>query len=250
MLSARNLSVQFGGLRAVDDVSFHVRPGEIFTLCGPNGAGKTTIFNLVSRLYDPSAGQIVFEGRDITRMPAHQVARIGIARTFQNIELFGGASVLTNLLLGADVQRRTTLIEELFFMGRAARQEAALREKVEEVIEFLGLQRFRDTAIQELSYGVRKEVELARALSLGPRLVLLDEPSSGLNDQETELVGYWIGRIRRDRGVTVIMVEHDMSLVSAVSDRVLVMEAGRVLAEGTPAEIQADPAVIRAYLGE
>jgi branched-chain amino acid transport system ATP-binding protein len=122
MLSARNLSVQFGGLRAVDDVSFHVRPGEIFTLCGPNGAGKTTIFNLVSRLYDPSAGQIVFEGRDITRMPAHQVARIGIARTFQNIELFGGASVLTNLLLGADVQRRTTLVEELFFMGRAARQ--------------------------------------------------------------------------------------------------------------------------------
>ena len=249
MLAVSGLSVVFGGLRAVDDVSFEVRAGEIFTLCGPNGAGKTTIFNLVSRLYEASEGRILFEGSDITRVPAHRIARLGIARTFQNIELFGGATVLTNLLLGADVHRRTSMIEELFFAGRAAGQEIALRERVEEVIEFVGLQRWRDTPIHELSYGSRKLVELARALCLAPRLLLLDEPSSGLNEQETAMVAHWIGRIRDERGVTVLMVEHDMSLVSAVSDRVLVLEAGRVLAEGTPAQVQADPAVIRAYLG-
>jgi branched-chain amino acid transport system ATP-binding protein len=250
VLSVDGLSLHFGGLKAVDGVSFKVSSGQVFTICGPNGAGKTTIFNLISRIYDVTTGSIHLDGEDITRLPAAQVARRGVARTFQNIELFGGATVMTNLLLGKEVHRTTPLWTELLFTRRARRQEVEFRECVEEIVEFLGLAAYRDTEVGDLSYGVRKVVELGRALAMKPRLLLLDEPSSGLNDHETALMARWIERIRADRGVTVVMVEHDMSLVESVSDRVLVLAAGTVLAEGTPREIQNDADVIRAYLGD
>ena len=249
LLSARKLSVRFGGVVAVNKVSFQVRQGEIFTLIGPNGAGKTTVFNLLSRLYTPSTGRIHFEGQDLVAQPPHAVAALGIARTFQNIELFEHASVLQNLLIGRHVHRGTALLDDLFFTPKARRAALAAREKVEQVIDFLNLQRHRDTLIAGLPYGVRKVVELARALCAEPRLLLLDEPSSGLNVEETEDMAWWIADIRRAYGITVLMVEHDMALVSRVSDRVLAMNQGEVLAMGTPAEVQAHPGVVEAYLG-
>ena len=210
ILSARNLSVRFGGVLAVNNVSFDVHEGEVFTLIGPNGAGKTTVFNLISRIYEPTAGEIDYQGKKLTDQPAHAIAGLGIARTFQNIELFEHATVLHNLL---------------------------------------HLQHYRDSMVAGLPYGVRKVVELARALCTEPRLLLLDEPSSGLNVEETDDMAFWIQDIQQELGITVLMVEHDMSLVSKVSDRVLAMNQGEVLAMGTPREVQTDPAVIEAYLG-
>ena len=249
LLSARNLSMRFGGVLAVNDVSFEVRKGEVFTLIGPNGAGKTTVFNLISRLYTPTSGHIEFEGRDITRVPPHQIASMGIARTFQNIELFEHASVLHNLLVGRHTHRSTGLWSEIFFSAGTRAAEIAAREHVERVIELLDLQHHRDSMVAGLPYGVRKVVELARALSTGPKLLLLDEPSSGLNVEETGDMAFWIKDIQQELGITVLMVEHDMSLVSKVSDRVLAMNQGAMLAMGTPAEVQNDAGVIEAYLG-
>ena len=249
LFSATDLAVHFGGVRAVDGVSFEVRPGEVFTIIGPNGAGKTTVFNLISRIYEPTAGAIVFDGRDITRVAPHRVAALGIARTFQNIELFEHATVLQNLLIGAHVHRKTNLAAEMLFLPSVRRAEIALREDVERVIDFLDLQAHRDSLVAGLPYGARKVVELARALAMRPKLLLLDEPSSGLNVEETGDMAFWIQDIKNDLGITVIMVEHDMTLVGRVSDRVLAMSQGRMLAMGTPAEVQAHPAVIEAYLG-
>ena len=249
LLSARNLTVRFGGVVAVNDVSFDVREGEVFTLIGPNGAGKTTVFNLISRIYQPTAGSISYQGRDITGVPPHEIAALGIARTFQNIELFEHASVLHNLLIGRHRHRRSSFWADLLFGSRVRETELASRRKVEEVIDFLDLQAYRDTMIAGLPYGVRKVVELARALATEPKLLLLDEPSSGLNVEETEDMAFWIEDIRDQLGITVLMVEHDMSLVSKVSDRVLAMNQGEVLALGSPAEVQAHPGVIEAYLG-
>ncbi|MBL8486206.1 MAG: ABC transporter ATP-binding protein [Rhodocyclaceae bacterium] len=249
MLEARNLSVQFGGLKAVNDVSFEVWPHEVFSLIGPNGAGKTTIFNLISGLYRSTAGQVLFEGETISRLPPYLIARLGIARTFQNIELFEHATVLQNLLVGRHCHRLTAWWQDMLFTGRTRRMELEFRRQVEEVIEFLELQHYRDTLVAGLPYGVRKVVELARALSMRPRLLLLDEPSSGLNTEETEEMGFWIDDIKHDLGITVIMVEHDMGLVSRVSDRVLALNQGQVLSLGTSREVQSDPQVIEAYLG-
>ena len=249
LLSARNLSVRFGGVLAVADVSFDVRTGEVFTLIGPNGAGKTTVFNLISRIYTPTGGGITFDGRPLTHVPPHRIAALGIARTFQNIELFEHASVLQNLLIGRHRHRANPLWRELLFTPSVRAAERATREKVEEVIDFLDLQHYRDAMVAGLPYGVRKVVELARALATEPKLLLLDEPSSGLNVEETGDMAYWIEDIRNDLGITVLMVEHDMSLVSKVSDRVLAMNQGQVLALGTPAEVQSHPGVIEAYLG-
>ncbi len=249
LLSVRGLSVSFGGVLAVDGVSFDVRCGEVFTLIGPNGAGKTTVFNLISRIYAPTAGEIRFDGASLIDCAPHQVARLGIARTFQNIELFEHASVLQNLLIGRHVHRATGFWSELLFTPAARRAEIATREKVERVIDLLELQHHRDATVAGLPYGVRKVVELARALCTEPELLLLDEPSSGLNVEETDDMAYWIADIRRELGVTVLMVEHDMALVSRVSDRVLAMNQGQVLALGTPGEVQAHPGVIEAYLG-
>jgi branched-chain amino acid transport system ATP-binding protein len=254
LLSVRHLGVRFGGVLAVNDVSFDVHEGEVFTLIGPNGAGKTTVFNLISRIYDPTSGTIDYRGADgavvrLTQQPPHAVAELGIARTFQNIELFEHATVLQNLLIGRHVHRRTGLWSQMLFTRRTRQAEIEAREKVEQVIDFLDLQHYRDAMVAALPYGVRKVVELARALCTEPRLLLLDEPSSGLNVEETDDMAFWIQDIRRDLGVTILMVEHDMGLVSRVSDRVLAMNQGQVLALGTPAEVQSDAAVVEAYLG-
>ena len=244
-----HLSLAFGGLKAVDDVSFDVQKGEVFTIIGPNGAGKTSIFNLISRLYNPTAGTLTFNGEDITALPAHKVAKLGIARTFQNIELFENASLLSNLLVGRHCHTKTQLWQEMLFLPNVKRAEKAHRMKVEEVIEFLDLQAYRDKLIAGLPYGVRKVTEVARALCSEPKLILLDEPSSGLNVEETDDMSFWIRDIKNDLGITVLMVEHDMRLVRRVSDRVLALNYGRVLALGTPDEVQRHPDVVAAYLG-
>jgi branched-chain amino acid transport system ATP-binding protein len=249
LFEADNLSINFGGIRAVDDVSFSVRKGEVFTIIGPNGAGKTTIFNLVSRIYDPTAGRLLFEGHDITSVPPHRIAALGIARTFQNIELFEHATLLQNLLLARHAHKKSSFFAELLFLPSVRRMEIEDREAVEKVIEFLDLQQHRDSFIVNLPYGVRKVAELARALCTDPKLLLLDEPSSGLNVEETDDMAFWIEDIRGLLGITVLMVEHDMKLVSAVSDRVLALNYGRPLATGTPQEVQSHPEVVRAYLG-
>jgi branched-chain amino acid transport system ATP-binding protein len=243
------LSMDFGGIKAVDGVSFTVEPGEVFTIIGPNGAGKTTIFNLVSRIYDPTDGHLIFLDEEITRLPPHEIAGRGIARTFQNIELFEHATVLQNLLLGRHVHKRTRFVEELLFLPKVRRFELEHRAAAERVIDFLDLQPHRDSLIVNLPYGVRKVVELARALCTEPKLLLLDEPSSGLNVEETDDMAFWIQDIRELLGITVLMVEHDMRLVSAVSDRVLALDYGRLIAAGTASEVQAHPEVIKAYLG-
>ena len=246
---ADNISINFGGIRAVDRVSFQVAKGEVFTVIGPNGAGKTTIFNLVSRFYDSTEGRLVFEDNDITKVPAHRIAALGIARTFQNIELFEHATLLQNLLLARHAHKRSNFFSELLFLPSVRRLEVEHREAVEKVIDFLDLQQYRDSFIVNLPYGVRKVTELARALCTDPKLLLLDEPSSGLNVEETDDMAFWIQDIKNLLGITVLMVEHDMKLVSAVSDRVLALNYGRPLAMGTVQEVQAHPEVIRAYLG-
>ena len=249
VLAADSLTIRFGGLTAVDSVSFEVREREVYTIVGPNGAGKTTIFNLISRIYDPSEGRIRFCGEDITETPAHRIAGLGIARTFQNIELFEHATVLHNLLVGRHCKSRTNVFEELAFLPKVRRAEYDHREKVEEVIDFLDLQPYREQYIANLPYGVRKVVELARALCTEPKLLLLDEPASGLSVEETENVAFWIDDIKNDLGIAILMVEHDMSLVTEVSDRVMAMNDGRTIAEGTSDTVQNHPDVLRAYLG-
>ncbi|MEK8052318.1 ABC transporter ATP-binding protein [Ideonella sp. DXS22W] len=249
LLEARDLSVRFGGVLAVNKVSFDVRRGEVFTLIGPNGAGKTTVFNLISRIYQPTTGTLSFEGQPLDALAPHAIAALGIARTFQNIELFENATVLQNLLIGHHIHRGTGFWSNLFFTPATRRAEHAARLRAEEVIDLLDLQHYRDTHVAGLPYGKRKVVELARALCTGPKLLLLDEPSSGLNVEETEDMAWWIQDIKSELGITVLMVEHDMTLVSRVSDRVLAMNQGEVLALGTPAEVQSHAGVIEAYLG-
>ena len=247
---AESISIDFGGIRAVNDVSFDVEKGTVFTIVGPNGAGKTTIFNIISRIYNLTEGRITFEDKDITHLPAHQVVNLGIARTFQNIELFDRATVLHNLLIGRHIYCRSSFFSDLFFFPSVKRMELEHRRKVEDVIDFLDLQHYRNQLIQNLPYGVRKIVELGRALCTEPKLLLLDEPASGLNVDETENMSFWIDDIKKLLGITVIMVEHNMNLVSRVSDHVLAINYGRALADGTPGEVQKNPDVIKAYLGE
>ncbi|MDO5769791.1 MAG: ABC transporter ATP-binding protein [Psychrobacter sp.] len=249
LLQVESLSIAFGGVKAVDNVSFEVQEGEVFTIVGPNGAGKSTIFNLISRLYEPTTGRIVFDGIEITKLPAHDIAKLGIARTFQNIELFDHSSVLQNLLIGRHSRRDTNWLEELLFLPSVRRSEREHRRVVEEVIDFLGLEAYRDKLIAGLPYGVRKVVEIARALASNPKLILLDEPASGLSVEETSEMAWWIEDMQKDLGLTILMVEHDMSLVTRVSDRVLAVAEGKPLSQGSAAEVQADPVVIEAYLG-
>ena len=248
-LRAENLSLHFGGLKAVDSVSFAVEEGEILSIIGPNGAGKSSIFNLISRIYPPTSGRIFFEDQDITEQPAYDIAGLGIARTFQNIELFENATMLSNLLVGRHRHSTTQLWQELLFMPSVRAGEKMHRRRVEQVIEFLDLEVYRDKLISGLPYGVRKVIELARALCSEPKLILLDEPSSGLNVEETGDMSFWIRDLKTDLGITVLMVEHDMSLVNRVSDRVIALNYGRVIAMGSPSEVQRHPDVVAAYLG-
>jgi len=246
---ARELNLSFGGVHAVRDVNLHVERGEVLALIGPNGAGKTSVLNLVTRVYDASSGSIHFEAQDLTRVPRHEIVRHGIARTFQNIALFEGATVLENLLLGRHRAGHGSVLAQMLNLPSVQRAEAQTRRCVEDVVCLLELAPVRHRPVSELPYGVRKVVELARALASGPRLLLLDEPASGLNAEETRQLAGWIEDIRIELGVTIVMVEHDMSLVSAVARRVVVMEQGSVLMTGSAAEVQSDPRVIAAYLG-
>ncbi len=249
LLELEDVTISFGGLTAVESASFAVNPGEVFALVGPNGAGKSTIFNLVSRYCTPSGGDIRFEGKSLLGSAPHDIPRLGIARTFQNIELFEHATVLQNLLIGRHTHRRSNAISEILHLPGVREEERRHRLAAEKVIDFLDLQPYRESRIMGLPYGVRKIVELGRALAVEPKLLLLDEPASGLSAEETDDVAFWIEDIRNVMGITVLMVEHDMGLVSAVSDRVLALADGKTLVIGTPQEVQTDPAVIEAYIG-
>jgi branched-chain amino acid transport system ATP-binding protein len=249
LLQVNNLSLKFGGVQAIADLSLQTFSGEVLAIIGPNGAGKTSLLNAVTRVFDPSGGQIEFKGQDLTQLQRHQIAKLGIARTFQNIELFETATVLDNLLLGRHRFSQGRWWQQVLHTPALARLEEEARAEVEIVIDFLDLTAWRNAPISGLPYGVRKVVELGRAICAKPELLFLDEPASGLNPEETRDLAFWIDDIRNELGITVVMVEHDMSLVSAVADRVICMAQGRILAEGTPAEVQSNPLVVAAYLG-
>ncbi len=249
LLAVDSLAVQFGGVRAVGGISFSVERGAVVAIIGPNGAGKTSVINLVTRVFDADAGTVLFDGRDITRVPRHSVAAHGIARTFQNIELFEALSVLDNLLLARHAHNRTHVLAQMLFLPAVRRSEIADREKIEDVIDLLRLEPYRRSPVAALPYGVRKIVELGRALATEPKLLLLDEPASGLNPEETQDLSFWIEDIKQELGITVLMIEHNMNLVAAIADRVLVMTHGTIIAHGTVADVTANPAVIEAYLG-
>jgi branched-chain amino acid transport system ATP-binding protein len=249
LLQIEGLSLVFGGLRAVDDVSLQVQAGEVLAIIGPNGAGKTSLLNAVTRVFDATAGRIAFDGQDIGRLPRHRIAALGIARTFQNIELFAAATVIDNLLVGRQRFFQGRWWQQVLRTPQLTRLEEQALQEVEAVIELLDLSPWRDAAVGGLPYGVRKIVELGRALCAKPRLLFLDEPASGLTPEERRDLAFWIDDIRSELGITVVMVEHDMSLVAAVAGRVVCMAQGRVLAQGTPQQVQADERVVAAYLG-
>jgi len=253
LLSINDLSISFGGLDALTNVSMDVEAGRIVSIIGPNGAGKTTIFNCITGIYRPDRGSIVFQGKKTIGKKPHRMAQMGIARTFQNIELFTHLSTMDNLLLGRHIHMKTGIFGGATFLGRnfpAAREESVHRERVERIIEFLEIEASRDIPVAALPYGTRKLVELGRALAMEPSLLLLDEPSAGMNQEEKRDMMFWIRDIRDDFQITIVMVEHDMNLVMDVSDEVLALNFGIKLVQGTPEEVRNNPEVLEAYLGE
>ncbi|WP_278537855.1 ABC transporter ATP-binding protein [Delftia acidovorans] len=250
LLQVDGVTLAFGGVKALSGVGFDVLPGSITAVIGPNGAGKTSLFNTISGFYRPTGGSIRFQGEDITRMPAPRRARLGLGRSFQNIALFRGMTVLDNIKLGRHAHLRTNVLDALLYLGRARREEAELRRDIEErIIDFLEIDHIRHAPVAALSYGLQKRVEMARALAMQPRILMLDEPVAGMNREETEDMARFILDVRAEWGVTVLMVEHDMGMVMDLSDHVVVLNFGQVIAQGTPAVVQADPEVNRAYLG-
>jgi branched-chain amino acid transport system ATP-binding protein len=250
LLSVQNVSLSFGGTQALSHVSFDVRAGEILALIGPNGAGKTSMLNCLNGFYRPDRGRILFDGHDLTRLPRHRIAALGVARTFQNIALYTGLSTLDNLLAARHIHMRAGLLDCLLYWGRAHREDLAHRQVVEDIIDFLEMEHIRKAIVGALPHGLRKRVELGRALTLEPRLLLLDEPMTGMNQEEKEDMARFILDIHERHGVTILLVEHDMGLVMDIAGRAVVLDFGIKIAEGTPDEIRHNPAVIKAYLGE
>ena len=249
LLSVEGVSVRFGGVTALDDVTFKVAPGAICGLIGPNGAGKTTLFNCISRLYDPQAGSIRFDGQPLSGVRRHEIAALGIARTFQNVALFATMTTRDNVRVGAHALARGGFLASALALPLAGREERRVAERAEALIEEFGLQRVAHRAVGELPFAVRKRVEFARALAVGPKLLLLDEPASGLNHEEVDALSGEIRAIRDRRGVAILLVEHHMNLVMRVSEQVVALDFGRIIADGRPEEVRANPNVVRAYLG-
>ncbi|HEX4983814.1 MAG TPA: ABC transporter ATP-binding protein [Ilumatobacteraceae bacterium] len=249
VLEVDEINLRFGGVTAIDDVSFSVDEGELFAIIGPNGAGKTSIFNTISGVYRPQQGEIRWRGESILGLRPDRIAALGIARTFQNIELFPQMTVVDNLLTGRHVRMRRSIFSGAVWFGPAKREEMENRRKVEDIIDFLEIEQWRKHPVALLPYGFQKRVELGRALAMEPELLMLDEPVAGMNLEETEDMARFILDIRTELGITIVLVEHDMGLVMDIADRVLVLDFGQRIALGSPAEVQSDPAVIAAYLG-
>ncbi|HEY7867985.1 MAG TPA: ABC transporter ATP-binding protein [Methylomirabilota bacterium] len=249
-LQIAEVSKSFGGVQAVTRVSLDVRPGEVLSVIGPNGAGKTTLLNMISGFYHPDTGRITLEGADVTRTAPSRIAELGVARTFQNIALFRGMTVLDNLMLGRHVRMKAGVLTSFIYWGLAQREEVSHRRRVEDIIDFLKIQDLRRRPTGSLAYGLQKRVELGRALALDPKILLLDEPMGGCNHEEKEDMARFVLDVNQEWKTTIILIEHDMGVVMDISDRVAVLDMGQKIAEGTPDEVRANPQVIKAYLGE
>jgi len=249
-LTISDVTLSFGGLKALSDVDMAIEPGLITSIIGPNGAGKTSMLNCISGFYHPTEGKILYKGKDLTHAPPHQVSNMGISRAFQNLELFSGLSVLDNLLLARHQNLTYSFLHAMFFFGKASRIEAENRSYVEDVIDFMELEPYRKHLVGNLAYGIQKKVEVARALTLAPDILLLDEPMAGMNIEEKEDIVRFVMDIQKERNITVVLVEHDLGVVMDISDRIYVLDFGEIIGSGTPEAVSENPAVIEAYIGE